>query len=429
MPTHPSGQSSCEDILGNLSFQARVRSILLRTGVGLGDTLVCEPAARAVKKAMPNALLTLMIPAASRPLTELGYPGDRYVDYEWPLVPEGTASEFDLVLDLDPGNYTKSFHSTLESGTEFYNLFAHYRPEAPSTLAYARVQEGLRRAGLSLDIEAPYLTVPELDQAWVDQWMLDHNVNRDGGFLLILHPGSGGEFKRWMPERFAAVADYFARAYRAAVVILGGPAEDGLADDVKGCMDTSTGVHGVVNWPLPRVAGLLRRSTVFVGNDAGIGHVAGAVGAKVVTIFGVSNAAMWPPITDRALVTPRIPCCHAPARCDIACLRSVTVYDVIGAVEALLTEVVGRRTVRGADSVCVAAALSVEDFRGGIVFLNREWQMPLHIPRGADFVFDVLTQIEQTHSLECSLAKHAEAKPLLPLLMRHGIVLPFESLR
>jgi ADP-heptose:LPS heptosyltransferase len=46
---------------------------------------------------------------------------------------------------------------------------------------------------------------------------------------------------------------------------------------------------------LMTLAAVLRRCRLFVGNDGGVMHLATAVGAPLVAVFGPSNAAAWGP--------------------------------------------------------------------------------------------------------------------------------------
>ncbi|MFN8640815.1 MAG: glycosyltransferase family 9 protein [Candidatus Binatia bacterium] len=51
----------------------------------------------------------------------------------------------------------------------------------------------------------------------------------------------------------------------------------------------------VAGEPLARVAALLARAHRYLGNDSGISHLAGLVGARAVVIFGDTDPAVWAP--------------------------------------------------------------------------------------------------------------------------------------
>ena len=51
------------------------------------------------------------------------------------------------------------------------------------------------------------------------------------------------------------------------------------------------------NLPLPQLAALLEHS-IFVGHDSGISHLAAAVGANCILLFGPTNPDIWAPKND-----------------------------------------------------------------------------------------------------------------------------------
>jgi ADP-heptose:LPS heptosyltransferase len=80
---------------------------------------------------------------------------------------------------------------------------------------------------------------------------------------------------------------------RSSVVILG-PAEESLEPIFRDC-----GVPVLKDLGLPVVAAIARIAAGFVGNDSGVSHLAAAVGAAGVVIFGPTDPARWRPIGSR----------------------------------------------------------------------------------------------------------------------------------
>jgi len=78
-----------------------------------------------------------------------------------------------------------------------------------------------------------------------------------------------------------------------------------------------------VDLPLRTLAGVLARCSVYVGNDSGVSHLAAAVGAPTVAIFGPTDPRVWGPRG------PRVQTVGGP---DAGGLDAVTVEDVLGAV-------------------------------------------------------------------------------------------------
>jgi hypothetical protein len=101
---------------------------------------------------------------------------------------------------------------------------------------------------------------------------------REGGYA-VMHPSSGSARKRWPLERFQELARRLEA--RMPVAWCAGP-EDELAGAVR-----FDDLYELGCW--------LAGASLYVGNDSGITHLAAAVGAPVVALFGPTDPAIWAP--------------------------------------------------------------------------------------------------------------------------------------
>ncbi|MGC1189922.1 MAG: glycosyltransferase family 9 protein, partial [Candidatus Binatus sp.] len=133
----------------------------------------------------------------------------------------------------------------------------------------------------------------------------------DGSNLVVIFPGSGSPSKNWPAAKFAALAAMLAKGSgilrsgdsalndtKAAqnddgmsVVAILGPAEVSIEPIFR-----EAGVTVLKDLDLPTVAALARLATAFVGNDSGVSHLAAAVGASGVAIFGPTDPVRWRPL-------------------------------------------------------------------------------------------------------------------------------------
>ncbi len=128
--------------------------------------------------------------------------------------------------------------------------------------------------------------------AWITSarsWLRERMLS---GAFVAIHPGSGGRAKRWPAERFAELA----RALACPVVWLLGPAEEDDAEARR--LGEQAGVIAR-NLPLATLAGLLAVCRAYVGNDSGVSHLAAAVGAPTIALFGPTDPAVWAPRGER----------------------------------------------------------------------------------------------------------------------------------
>ena len=138
-----------------------------------------------------------------------------------------------------------------------------------------------------------------------------------------MHPGSGGYSvaRRWAPERFAQLADTLFRDVGGQLILVGGPEEEQLHQDIMGMMQSAMPVRSFAGkGNIKTTTAVLELVDLFVGNDAGLMHLAVAVNTPTVAIFGLSNHKAWGPYTGernskRATVVrldlPCMPCFYS----------------------------------------------------------------------------------------------------------------------
>jgi heptosyltransferase-3 len=104
------------------------------------------------------------------------------------------------------------------------------------------------------------------------------------GDFAVIHPYSGSPCKNWPLDRFRELAQRLIPPVKWCA----GP-EESLEDAVR--MDNL--------WDLGR---WLAAARIYIGNDSGITHLAAAVGAPVVAIFGPTDPAVWAPRGGRVQI-------------------------------------------------------------------------------------------------------------------------------
>jgi heptosyltransferase III len=126
---------------------------------------------------------------------------------------------------------------------------------------------------------------------------------------LLIHPGSGGRAKRWSRVGFARMADRAARELGGVLVVCG-DAEGGEEIEYW----RNLGVRAASGMRVDVLAGLLSAADVYLGNDSGVSHLAGAVGTRGVALFGPTDPGLWRPLSPRLVsirLDPWTPCDEA----------------------------------------------------------------------------------------------------------------------
>jgi heptosyltransferase-3 len=126
------------------------------------------------------------------------------------------------------------------------------------------------------------------------------------GVVLAVGPTANWRGKEWPAERFAALVDRLTGAGGplpgAPVAVFGAPSERQAAAPVLQALPEKRRIDLVGTVDLPIVAACLRRSTLYVGNDSGLMHMAAAVGAPTLGLFGPGNEVRYGPWGERTAV-------------------------------------------------------------------------------------------------------------------------------
>jgi heptosyltransferase-3 len=204
--------------------------------------------------------------------------------------------------------------------------------------------DALRRIGVQpAPGERSLVLVPgAAAEAEAERIMREHGL-APGGFIL-LHPASRWSFKCWPAERNAAIVKELSRRGER-VVITASPDESErslVRDIVARCPSTPLDLSGKLS--LKTLAALTGRAKLFVGVDSAPMHIACAMGARVIALFGPSGEDDWGPWSERAIVvaSDRHPCrpcgidgCGGGKLSD--CLSSLPEAPVLAAIDSLLS--------------------------------------------------------------------------------------------
>jgi ADP-heptose:LPS heptosyltransferase len=129
-------------------------------------------------------------------------------------------------------------------------------------------------------------------------------IASDATPLIILAPGGASSAKRWPHERFAAVARRLATGAiaNARVLSIGAAPRDA---EITRSITSSLDADGVpaadlgVGVDLLAAAALMERATLCLGNDNALTHIAAAVGAPTLTLFGPTDERVRAPYGPR----------------------------------------------------------------------------------------------------------------------------------
>jgi len=160
--------------------------------------------------------------------------------------------------------------------------------------------------------------------------------------FVAFAPGAAyGGAKRWPARSFAAVASALVRD-GSIPVIVGSAADASAARDLTESLGAGTASLNLVGrTDLTTLCGVLALSRGLVSNDSGAMHLAAAVGAPVVAVFGPTDETATHPIgrAPHTVLTRDVwcrPCMLRECPLDHACMNKVAPDGVLAAVRRIL---------------------------------------------------------------------------------------------
>jgi lipopolysaccharide heptosyltransferase II len=317
-----------------LTFPENARILVIKMA-GIGDLLLATPALRALRETYPQAQIDLLVTPASAGLLNGWEAINRVIvlnkylfDYPQQMLshPGNLLQLRSLWQDLHGARYDAVLllhHLTLPFGRLKYQLllratgakyrvgldnghgwFLNVRVKDEGFGAMHEVDYNLAIAeAIGATTENRRLFVPISEEEHMQAWQLLYenampdSVRRP---IIALHPGSGdySTARRWAPERFAQLADTLYHDVGGQILLLGGPEEIELHQQIIGLMQSGVPARTLASKGNIKVtAAVLEQVDLFVGNDSALVHLAVAGGTPTVAIFGLTNHKAWGPYT------------------------------------------------------------------------------------------------------------------------------------
>jgi len=302
---------------GNPS-QAPVRvAVLLDSGIG--DTLMATPMLRALRRQLPAAAILAVVDRATAQVMARNPDVDGLCVFRhsgdagkmiWAGLRALRRFRPQVMLAPQTANTLKQILAAYYSGapvrvkhafdyppgrrySDFEFLFTH-RP--PVEAGRHRVLDNLALLGaLGLNPDLPdaalVFPIPAWSASKVQALLEEKNWTR-GRPSVCIHPGVGTATlqKQWPPERFVELGRRLAADHGVQIVLVGGKEEAALCGDIaKGIGSNCVVVAGECT--LVETGAVIRLCQWFVSNDSGLMHLASAVGASGVALFGPTNPA------------------------------------------------------------------------------------------------------------------------------------------
>lgn len=336
---------------------------------GLGNIIQAGPTLNMIRQGFPDCSLTFLTLSQNRGLYDnnnlydytLTLPLKSMLPFTWEvgkLIVKLRRQKFDWVIDLDPlTNFSESlaYLSGAASRVGFVrsqgvkSLYTHPVVFDESEHISDIFQSIAASLGVAKgDGQLIPVTLNHDEHRFVSQFCREHDI-ADGDFLVGINVNASdvARERRWPQDRFAQLADRIVDSSPVKILLLGSPAEQEYVEDVAAQM-TSSPIIAAGKTTLRQMIALLGRCNLFISNDSGPVHMAGAQGTPTIAIFGPESPERYGPRSKHQQVIykglPCSPCISfhnaKKVHCDHPtppCIYDITVDDLWKKVESLLS--------------------------------------------------------------------------------------------
>jgi heptosyltransferase-2 len=187
----------------------------------------------------------------------------------------------------------------------------------------------------------PRLNVSKNAKQSVERKLQSANINL--GSIYVMCPGAEyGPSKRWPTDHFASLATQLvSNSPNNHIILLGSQSDQILGAEITSLAKQDSHIHHWCgNTSLDEAIALIGMSKAVISNDSGLMHVAAALSIPQVAIFGSSDPAHTPPLSEKAkVISLNLPCspCHKK-ECPLGhlkCLKDILPGQVLTTLNTL----------------------------------------------------------------------------------------------
>lgn len=360
---------------------AKVGRILVRANNWIGDVVMISPAIRALREQFPNAEISIL----ARPWVcdALGANPffDTLIPYETPGRHDGVLGRMRLVAELRRRRFDlavlfqKAFEAAFLSAAAGIPIRVGHDTDHRRLLLTKAVpvtEASRRRHHVDFFLEVaeacgcrptnrqPFFALSAEDRSWAAAFLrfeptaafassagtfdvdASFRERRTVSRFVAIHPGGSKAPRAWHVSRFAELATRLQSSHGLVPLIVGDQSDAASGEEIARAVPNTLVSAGRTT--VRQMGALIERSRLFVGNDSGPMHIAGALGTPGVGIFGPGTPEKTAPRTAGSpfeAVTLRFHC--SPCRqdffreCDPApsgkphCLEGIDVEAVAAA--------------------------------------------------------------------------------------------------
>ncbi|MCF8261031.1 MAG: glycosyltransferase family 9 protein [Melioribacteraceae bacterium] len=159
-------------------------------------------------------------------------------------------------------------------------------------------QDILKPLGASTDNLKANVNSSEADKSEVGKFLDSLNLSNNTK-LVGFHIGAGKPPNRWDMKNFVKLIELINHEFNCVYYFTGSQADSDQFIELKSLIDFEPNLF--VDRSIPELAALIEKSKLFITNDTGVMHVAGATSTNQISLFGPTNPKNWGPVGENKI--------------------------------------------------------------------------------------------------------------------------------
>lgn len=327
-----------------------IKRILIVNVNWVGDVIFSTPFIRAVREAYPEAYIACLLHPRCTEMLEGNPRLDEIIIYDEKGKHKGLIGKIKLIMILRK----KRFDTAFLLHRSFTKALITFLAGIPKRVGYpTKNREGILTKSVDGPDEAQHkveyflniaravnirpsdvsyeFVVNEAGRKFVKELLAKEGIG-DKDPVVVLCPGGNWDPKRWPKENFASLGDLLSEKAGTRIIISGAAKDVALAESIQAIMKHRP-VITAGKTTLKQLGALLERANLVVANDSGPMHIAVAVKARTIALFGPTSPLLTGPYGKgnyRVMVgKPPVkdPACEVPCY-DVTCKKSMCMADI-----------------------------------------------------------------------------------------------------
>lgn len=321
---------------------------------GIGNSILSIPLVKLIKENFPDCHVTLVYTNKIALQIVPKYLIDSSIFFEndnkWAFLKLMLKTEADIVYYLYPfknqdlielSSLIKSKYRVGYNNIPYKKL-THMFPfdESKSEwLLNIELFKNLFRYTANISLDEPIITPDE--KLTKDLFPMDNDKHT----VIGIHPGAGAFEKQWPVHNFIKLINKVTTISDLKILLVGGPEEKLKGDQIE--QENPFVINLIGKLSIIQTAAIIKNCAVFISNDSGLMHLAGAVGTPQIAIFGptpIPKNRPWGNQEHKILLQSDCPPCYKDGHFNCTrkvlcrCLSDITHEQVFDSLIKLLTK-------------------------------------------------------------------------------------------